>query len=183
MADIPVCPEPVCPEGPPGPPGPEGPEGPQGPQGDPGPAGPQGPIGPEGPQGEPGDCSDCFLAQAYEYAERTTPLDTSSGVFTEFLQLTTAALDAGTYRIGWRFQYSINNAATTGEYQIQVDDAITLDVETLSPLVAGSIVVFSNFEELVLAAGVHEVDIDIRRLAGGGVVTIDDAKIDLWRVF
>ena len=117
-----------------------------------------------------------------QYAEQLTPLNTTSDVFAEFLKLTTAALAAGTYRIGIAYQYILSAAATEGEARVQVDDVTTLVTESLSGGSAGDRQTFATFFEVNLAAGVHDVDIDVRRPTLPGTVTIDDGKIEIWRV-
>jgi hypothetical protein len=91
-------------------------------------------------------------------------------------------LEAGTYRIGWVFQYEASTASTVGEYRIEIDDITNVDQETLTVASAGERKTYSNFSFEALAAGAHTIDIDFRRQSGAGVFTIDDAKLEIWRV-
>lgn len=121
----------------------------------------------------------------YQYAENTTPLGTVSASFAQYLNLTTPAIPAGDYRIGLVFNYEATTAATVGEYRIQVDNSIILpdlDIESLGIASSGERKSFSNFFSETLTAGVHSIDVDIRRSAGAGTFTIDDAKLEIWRV-
>jgi len=118
-----------------------------------------------------------------QYAENTTPLGTTSAVFSEYLTLVTPVLEAGTYRIGWVFQYEATTASTIGEYQATIDDAVNVDTESLKVASADERKSYANFSFEALAFGSHKIDIDIRRLSGAGTFTIDDAKIEIWRAF
>lgn len=119
-----------------------------------------------------------------DYVENTSPLGTSSAIFTEYLSMITPVLPAGTYRIGWIFQYEASAASTVGEYQLTIDDVVvpTVDTETLIVASAGERKTYANFSFEVLAAGSHKIDLDIRRASGAGTFTLDDAKIEIWRV-
>ena len=127
------------------------------------------------------DLGGAFGAQA-QYAQNLAPITSTSAVFAEFMTLTTAVLAAGTYRIGTAFQYILSAAATEGEARVQIDDAITLVTELLSSGSAGDRQTYASFFEVVLAAGMHDIDIDIRRTTEPGTVTVDDGKLEIWRV-
>lgn len=118
----------------------------------------------------------------YQYAENVTPSSDSTGIYTEHLKLVTNVLVAGTYRIGWRSQFESSSSNVTGQVRLQVDDVITVDEEEIAPPVANKDTDFANFETVVLAAGIHEVDVDFRLFSGVGTFTIDDTKLEIWRV-
>lgn len=117
-----------------------------------------------------------------EYVENKSPASSSVGIFAQYLRLTTPDLLAGLYRIGWVFQYEASAASTLGEYRLEVDDSINVDQETLTIASAGERKTYSNFSFENLGAGIHNIDLDFRRFSGAGAFTIDDAKIELWRV-
>ena len=125
------------------------------------------------------------FGQFPQYAENTTPADTTSAVFAEYLSMVTPVLPAGTYRLGWNFNFEASTAATIGEYRIQIDDSAVIpdvDVETLGIASSFERKAFSNRSHEVLLAGSHKIDIDFRRSGGVGTFTIDDAKLEIWRV-
>lgn len=119
-----------------------------------------------------------------QYVEETVPLGTTLPAFVEYLSMTTPVLPAGTYRIGWVFQYEASTAATEGEYQLTIDDVVvpTVDTETLTVASAGERKSYANMSFEITLAGSHQIDLDIRRSSGAGTFTIDDAKIEIWRV-
>lgn len=116
------------------------------------------------------------------FAENLSPLSTTSPLFTTWFSIVTSPLSAGTYRVGGVFQYEGTTGITTGEYQILMDGVTILDLETLSIASAGERKTYANFGQLVLTAGVHTLDIQVRRTSVSGVFTVDDGKIELWRV-
>lgn len=118
----------------------------------------------------------------FQLEEQNTQLDTTSGTYAEFMTLDTASLSAGTYRVEWRFDWQASNNATNGQYRVQVDDTTTLDEVIFAPSASNCLRSHNNFVEVVLGAGTHSIDIDIRRAAGGGTFTIDTGRIDIFRV-
>jgi len=116
-----------------------------------------------------------------QYIENITPSDTSSAVFTEYLSLVTPVIEAGTYRIGWVFQYEASTATTEGEYRLEIDNTTNVDTETLIIASANERKSYANISFEALAAGSHTIDLDFRRSGGPGIFTIDDAKIEIWR--
>lgn len=122
------------------------------------------------------------FGQFQQFAENLTALGTTSAVFATFLTLTSPVVEAGTYRLGVVFQYSASNGSTVGEYKLELDNATTLELQTLAVASAGEEKTYANIGQTAILAGAHTIDIEIRRSAGSGTFTIDDAKLEVWRV-
>lgn len=119
----------------------------------------------------------------YQYAEDLSESSTSSGSFQEKLKLTTPALPAGNYMVGWSAEVRNNSDERGVRWQIQLNDTITLgegrfnnDEESNTSYIS-----VSGFAQVTLLVGVHIIDIDWAR-ASGGSARIRNARIQLYRV-
>ena len=130
--------------------GADGATGAQGPKGDQGDTGATGPTGPSG-------LSD------YQYAGSDAESTTTSTSYQQKLQLTTANLASGNYRIGYSVEVTNSDKAKRAEVRVQIDDTETIaEAGTASLILENDYVVVAGFVVRALSAGVHNIDIDFR---------------------
>lgn len=119
---------------------------------------------------------------AYEHsealAEVSTTLDTP---YQQAHKFTTASLVAGDYRVNISFEMKSSNANRAVAWRVQLDDTITVQ-ENLEVL-SDSYISFSKSVRVTFTAGIHEIDIDIRRVAAqAATASIRNMRVDLWVV-
>jgi len=168
--------------------------------------GPQGPIGPTGPQGGPGNPNPALVGNfpitvvsgsnvltlnsvgvgGSEFIRSDGESTTTSTFPVQKVRLTTSSLSAGTYRIGWSFEYGRDGSlfgSTAFNGRVQLDD--TIDLASYSPLhngaAAGNFYSASGFDYRTLTAGVHTVDIDFWGSTTGNTSRIRNARIEILR--
>lgn len=133
-----------------------------------------------------------FFGTEYQYAESEGVSTTNSTNFQQKLRLTTTSLPAGTYRIGWSYQWNHDSSANDFEARVQLDDSQNLEEHVEEPQDSGggfgstgSNQQFTNsgFQHVSLSTGVHTVDIDYRTSdSGGDESSIWNARLEIWRV-
>lgn len=117
----------------------------------------------------------------YTAAESDAESTTTSTTFQEKLSLTTPSLDAGTYYVGWYFEYATDVNNKELEFRVQIDD--TTDVLDINPEGrADKFVSSAGFNPTNFTSGVHTIDIDYRRLAPNTTAKIRSARLILWRI-
>lgn len=116
-----------------------------------------------------------------EYAhDEDLPESTETGdVYVQQHRFTTAALPAGTYRVGWSVEFKGTNVGRSVGLRVQQDDLtdLFLNEEVRSTYYQS----FGAFHSLSLS-GVHTFDFDVRRVAAQAVTaTIRNIRIEIWR--
>lgn len=114
---------------------------------------------------------------------RSTPYNTNTQFQTK-VTLTTPALPAGTYRVGWTAV--LDSSATNQNVEAQLynvtDAAIVGTVQIMRATNAAERRVVSGFAEVVFAGVSKAFAIQYRTANTGASVAIADARIDIWRV-
>ena len=111
---------------------------------------------------------------------------TGDNAYHEKLKLTTASIPAGTYRIGWYAERSMNDEGLPYKFRVQVDD--TTDLCEPSPVQKkkfedGAWTSVSGFKSnVVLTAAVHTIDIDYGTSDAGKTAYIRKARLEIWRI-
>ena len=166
----------------PGTPGPSGTQGEQGPSGVVGPSGAQGTIGAQGPPGEGGGGGSGIFGSGLTHIENSGTFTTSSIGFQQALLLTTPSVEAGDYYISWSFESFVEDNDDFKEtHRIRVDDSDIIGIHTIGHDDKMDWKQESGFAIRTLAAGVHTVDIDIRR--GSDKTTgIRRRRLIIWRI-
>lgn len=110
---------------------------------------------------------------------------TSSTSFVQKATISTPSIPAGTYRVGWNFEWQYESAANDALVRVQVDDSTTLLEMQQEPSDAGSdqwnpkggfgYVTFGS-------AGTHTVDLDYRAANALYSAHIRRARLEIWRV-
>ena len=113
---------------------------------------------------------------------------TSSASFVQKLTMTTVILLTGAiYRIGYQFEVGVNSTAARAEYQVQIDNLITIAMPFFAPGGGPANVVWdlmSGFFYITGAGSTILIDIDFRRssAAPGDVAKIRRARLEIQRV-
>lgn len=124
-----------------------------------------------------------IFGMGYFYGEDNSTSSTSSSTFQQKLRLTTGSLAAGTYRIGWYYQWRISVTNNDFIARVQVDDSTTLFTHQQEPQDSGGDQAHQGcgFRHLALTAGVHNIDLDYST-DGSGTSFIWNSRLEIWRV-
>lgn len=109
---------------------------------------------------------------------------TTSTSYQQKLRLTTGAIEAGTYRIGWMYDWGLTSNSYNFNAQIQIDDTTTLMTHVEEPQDAGTDQrhQVSGFAYATLTATTHSIDLDYRTSDSGATARIQNARLEIWRV-
>jgi len=112
------------------------------------------------------------------------PFVTTSGTFvTAFtLNLSVGASPDGTYRVGWNTVDITSKSNTLGEVRVVVDAGLPSEIIIKTSTVSFIETRFSGFDSGVIANGARTIDLQVRRAAGNGSVTLTDYSLEAWRV-
>ena len=103
--------------------------------------------------------------------------------FVQKLRLTTPAVTAGDYRIGWSFTWGNGSASSSTIVKIEEDDTTSLWQMQTEPKDAGTDqqIPGDGFAQRTLTAGIHTFDMDFTTTAGGAG-QIAQARLEFWGV-
>jgi len=127
----------------------------------------------------------------YHSAESEILSTTNSSSWIQKLKLTTISIPAGTYRIGWSYQWNHDRTKNDFEGQVQIDDVITIMFHKQEPKdssgsggSSGTDQAFqlAGFKNIILTSGIHNIDIDYRTSSAGDESSIWSARLELWRI-
>lgn len=127
----------------------------------------------------------------YFYAENDSISTMTSTTFQQKLRLTTPSIPAGTYRIGWSYQWNHDSTNNGFEGRVQIDDSTEIQYHQQEPQDSAGTFgstgtdqkhTSSGFKNVVLSSGVHFVDVDFRTNAAGVESSIWNTRIEIWRV-
>jgi hypothetical protein len=121
-----------------------------------------------------------WIAQAASAGLSTT----TSTAYQQKLRLTTGAIEAGTYRVGWMYDWQMTSNNYNFDAQVQVDDTTTLmnHVEEPQDTATTQRHQVSGFAYVDLTAATHNIDLDYRSSNTSGTSRIQNARLELWRV-
>jgi hypothetical protein len=92
---------------------------------------------------------------------------------------TTPTVPAGTYRVGYSYQWQ--HSATNSDFRAQVRiDGTNIHFHNEEPSDATSVGAVSGFKNSVLTNATHTIDIQFA--AEGGTATISNARIEIYRI-
>ena len=115
----------------------------------------------------------------YTYAEREAESTETGTAFVNKVTLTTATIPAGDYHIQWSLE--MKSSASNRDVEMQVDlDAGTILNNTTIRL--DEYIALGGHKRATLTNAVHTVEIDFRRITGGGTCYVQRARISMWRV-
>jgi hypothetical protein len=116
-----------------------------------------------------------FVGVASEGTDTTT-----SATFQEKLSLSTGTIPAGTYYVSWYYEMAGTLQNTDMETRVQADNTIDLAMPTHDGDAWGT--GGGIYVATLGASGTHTIDIDYRKVSGGGSAQIRRARIAFWRV-
>lgn len=117
------------------------------------------------------------------YAESLPFAQTTSAAFIEHLACDVPDLAAGSYRIGWSFEWWGSNTATDFIAQVLLDGSV-ISTHRRRPVSSAATTrdTVSGFHHAELARGNHSITLEYRTSDGKRVVGIENARIECWRV-
>lgn len=100
------------------------------------------------------------------------------------LRLTTPAINAGDYRIGWNYTWGLDTITNDFTAIIDQNDGITLFTHRQEPKDSATTQRNSvgGFAQVTLTAGVHTFDIEFAPIVGGDEARIQQARLEFWKV-
>ena len=117
------------------------------------------------------------------YVEDLAQSSNGTGGFVQKLRLTTPAVIAGDYRIGWSFTFGNSSASSSTNVEIDLDEGTILWSMNEEPKDAGldQQLPGDGFAQVTLTAGIHTFDMDYLS-SGGATAYIAQARMDFWSV-
>lgn len=124
------------------------------------------------------------VSQYIQNGESLELSTTNSTNFQQKLRLTTPTLAAGTYRIGWMYDWGFTNGSYSFRGQVQVDVTTTLMTHIEEPQDTATTQrhQVSGFAYVTLTAAAHDIDLDYCSSNAAGTSRIQDARLEIWRV-
>jgi hypothetical protein len=103
------------------------------------------------------------------------------------IRLTTGTVLAGTYRIGWSYEWISNTTLIDAGYNVDVDSGTIIHEVVPAPTriyVGGTYYSISGFEHMALSNASHTIDLNYKAniLSNGGTTYIRRARLEIWRV-
>lgn len=111
-----------------------------------------------------------------------TESSTNSTTYIQKLSLSLNDLQAGRYRIGWYFEWSMSNSSFRFDAKVELDDSDTLGVLYTRPNCSYSWHDNSGFSYVNLTEGSHYIDLDYRSSHCSKSASIRRARLEIWRV-
>lgn len=115
----------------------------------------------------------------YQYVESSVETIITSLVYVEKLRLTTNNIRSGIYRVSFSYITYPSNNNTPIDVRIQIDDINTIHFNTIVTS-TNSRKAVTDFSHVQLTEGIHNIDLDFK--ATNASATIQNAKIEFWRV-
>ena len=124
-----------------------------------------------------------FGTQAQD-ATQDTPASTTGTAWTQFMRLTTPVIPAGRYRIGWYMNWRHASTANDFRARVEVDDTTTVMDAQEEPQDPGTNQrrPRGGFAYINLTNAAHTIDLDFATSSAGTASTMNNAKLEIWRV-
>ena len=109
---------------------------------------------------------------------------TTSTSWQQKLRLTTPSLTAGTYRVGWYYEWYYTSASSNFQAQVQIDDTTTIMSHVQEPQDAATSqsLIGSGFYIGAFTSGAHNIDLDYRSSSGFATAGIKNVRLEFWRI-
>lgn len=126
--------------------------------------------------------NDQIFGSKYQYIESEGESSNATASFVNKATMTTPSIPAGDYRIGWSYGWRNNNTGGNFLGRVQVDDVTDVMTHTSRPINSSADQIYrcAGFRELTLTAAAHTIDLDFA--ASSGTSTIEQARLEIWRV-
>jgi len=128
-----------------------------------------------------------IFGSEYDYAESEGESSTTSDSYQQKLRLTTGTVPAGTYRIGWSFEYSSTEDKVDCGFRIELDDTTAINEIVPPPKKKysdGAYDILSGFKHTSLTNASHIIDVDYKANIDAelGTTYIKNTRLEIWRV-
>lgn len=124
------------------------------------------------------------LQNNYHFAKDASESSTTSTTYLQKLRLTTSSVPAGTYHIAyaWTWKYSLITADFKARCRVDSNTIVDEIIITPSSVAVNQQNIVSSFDNIVLGAGTHTVDIDYSSSDVLGTASIKNTKIELYKI-
>lgn len=128
-----------------------------------------------------------FGTEAHDAKDDSTSVYNGNALTTKLI-MTTAALPAGRYRIGWSYQWRLKDDKNSFKGQVLLDNTILLSDQCQEPKDKGADQAqnYAGHDTLDLTAGVHTIAVlfaqDGTGAQGNKDAAIWNTRLELWRV-
>jgi len=134
-----------------------------------------------------GGSGSSIFGSEYDYAESDGESSTTSDTYQEKVSITTGTVPAGTYRIGWAFEFASSTDRADCSFRVEADASTTINEITPAPkkkYADGVWATQSGFKHMSLTNASHTIDLDYKAnvAAEGGTTYIRKARLEIWRV-
>jgi len=131
-----------------------------------------------------GYVDDLVSGNTYIYASSEPYTSTSSTTFIRKVRLVTGNIVAGSYRLGWNYSWSYSSNSRTTNVSLIYDDNVTIN-ETIDTAPLGNLIhkkQTCGFATIDITNGSHTVDLLFKTSRKSDIITIGQARIELWRI-
>lgn len=102
--------------------------------------------------------------------------------FVEKIKLQYTPPEAGVFIIGWSYEHSRSVGNQSVQSAVELDDTTELSSDTHRISSANDYINVSGWSKQVLDANQHDIDIDFRKVAGGGDAKIRRARLMIYKI-
>ncbi len=106
---------------------------------------------------------------------------TTSATYQQKVRITTPAIPAGTYRIGWNIEFMISDEKSDIQTRVQIDDTNTIAEQTGRASLLNLWEIRSGFAYEVLTNAIHTIDLDYNNQSGK-TLSVRRGKLEIWRI-
>jgi len=105
---------------------------------------------------------------------------TTSTTFQQKLRMTTASLPLGKYILIYSMEYAVDTA--DAEVQLEQNDTTQLGVNQTDGSLDDKFLTFGDHKILDAISGIHTFDLDFKAMTGAPTVSVQRARLTLWRL-
>jgi hypothetical protein len=136
-------------------------------------------------KGDPGTTS--VFGSEFQEASSEGESSTTNSSYQLKIRLTTGTVLAGTYRIGWSYEWISNTTLIDAGYNVDVDSGTIIHEVVPAPTriySGGTYYNISGFEHMALSNASHTIDLNYKAniLSNGGTTYIRRTRLEIWRV-
>lgn len=131
------------------------------------------------------DTVSAIFGSSFFNAESLGLSTVASTTFTNKVTLTTTSVPAGTYRVGWSYEWYFTDGGNSFRGRVLVDGATQLLAQVQEPKDTHTTQRHpaSGFGYVTFGSnGTHTITLDYSRSAGSGTAGISNARLEFWRV-
>lgn len=121
------------------------------------------------------------LAPEFDFGTSLDEETTTSGTWIEKFSFTTKTLPLGTYLVLTQATIQGSLSSTGVGVRAQIDGSTIGSITSPTGIALGDSQFFAH-KVCETFSGIHQIDIDYMKSAGGGSVTIRDCRVTLWKI-